>query len=62
MFRVYIADSLQVLTENTAKFAGGTVINARFYDMVTRQLNAEEKKSGEEIVVDIVTRAGLELA
>ena len=56
-----MTDALQVLTENTAKFAGGSVIKAKYYEIIGNH-NKQEQKSGDEIVVDIVTRAGLELA
>ena len=37
------------------------MINARYYDIINKKNMKEEKKSGEEIVRDIVARAGLEL-
>ena len=38
------------------------MINARYYDIINKKnVKEEEKKSGEEIVRDIVARAGLEL-
>lgn len=33
----------------------------RYYDIITKQEKHEDTKSGEEIVADIVARAGLEL-
>ena len=56
-----MTDTLQVLTENTAKFAGGMVIKERYCDLINKK-DPADSKSGDEIVVDIVTRAGLELA
>lgn len=50
------------MTENTARFAGGTVIKARYYDMLNIDQKQKDERSGDEIVADIVTRAGLELA
>ena len=39
------------------------MLNARFYDIIHNTVQKpEEKKSGDEIVIDIVNRAGLELA
>ena len=60
-YRIYVTDTLQVLTENTASFAGGSVIKAKYSDIINPQKRLEEKKSGDEIVIDIVQRAGLEL-
>jgi len=62
IFKIFVTDSLKVLTENTAKFAGGTMVGARFYDIINKQQTETETKSGDEIVADIVGRAGLELA
>ena len=56
-----MTDSLKVLTENTAKYAGGSMIKVRYYDMVTNASKPKEQKNGNEIVADIVKRAGLEI-
>ena len=58
---MYVTDALKVLTENTAKYAGGAMIKVRYYDMVTNASKPKEEKSGDEIVADIVKRAGLEI-
>ena len=60
-YRIYLTDALRVLTENTAKFAGGSMINIRYFDVIDTQKKNPEKKTGDEIVVDIVKRAGLEI-
>ena len=60
-FRIYMTESIRLLTENTARFSGGSVIKERYYDIVNRKHEYEEEKSGDEIVRDIVTRAELEL-
>ena len=60
-FRIYVTDTLRVLTENTARFAGGTMMNVRYIDMISRKKHVETK-SGDEIAADFVARAGLELA
>lgn len=62
-YRVYLTEALRVLTENTGKIAGGSVIKMKYYDIINKNHPAyTETKSGEEIVRDIVGRAGLELA
>jgi hypothetical protein len=61
-YRVYVTDTLRVLTENTAKFAGGMVIKANYYDIINKKNQQQDTRSGEEIVADIINRAGLELA
>lgn len=37
------------------------MIKVRYYDMVTNASKPKEEKSGDEIVADIVKRAGLEI-
>ena len=37
------------------------MIQAEYYDIINKQQKHEESKSGEEIVADIVKRAGLEM-
>lgn len=50
-----------MITENTAKFAGGAMIKAKYIDIINKKNTKAEKKSGDEIVADIVKKAGLEL-
>lgn len=54
-----MTDTLRVITENTAKYAGGSMVSVRYYDIINKK--KAEVKSGDEIVADIVARAGLEL-
>ena len=56
-----MTETLRILTENTAKFAGGSVIKAKFYDTIIKQKHDIAEEDGESIVADIVKRAGLEL-
>ena len=37
------------------------MLKVRYYDIIEKSQNNAEKKSGDEIVKDIVTRAGLEI-
>lgn len=57
-----MTETLRLLTENTAKFAKGSVIKDKFYDLINRKNKHVETKSGDEIVADIVSRAGLNLS
>ena len=43
--------------ENTAKFAGGNYINARYIDVI--EPKKVDTRTGDEIVEDIIKRAGL---
>ena len=57
-----MTEALRVIAENTAKFAGGSVIKMKYYDIISGKHQRIEQKSGEEIAADIVKRAGLEIA
>ena len=48
--------------ENTARFARGSMIKQKYYDIIKGKAKHAETKSGDEIVAEIVSRAGLELA
>lgn len=58
-YKIYVTDALKALTENTARFAGGTVFKERWIDLHNRE--PQEEKTAEQIVDDVVTRAGLTL-
>ena len=32
-YRVYVTDALKTITENTAKYAGGSYMKVRYYDL-----------------------------
>lgn len=59
LYRVYITDALQKICENTANFAGGHIMPKRFYDLAYGKPQKEE--SAEEIITNIVKKAGLEV-
>lgn len=61
MYRVYVTDALQKITENTANFAGGHIMPYRFYDAVYGNGKEKEKESAEEIVRNVTSKAGLEV-
>ena len=59
-YRVYVTDALRLIAENTAKFVGGNILNMRYLDTIRPETQkVEETKSAEEIVDDIVARAGI---
>lgn len=60
-FRIYVTDALKLISENTAKFAGGSMMSTRFFEILDTKKKITEEKSGDEIVMDIVKRAGLEV-
>ena len=54
-YKAYITDALMVMTENTAKFAGGRHLTVRWAD----KFKPQDTRTGEEIVEDVVRNAGL---
>ena len=58
IYRIYLTDCLQMIAENTSKFAGGRYIPTRFMDLITPQ-NKKNEPSGSEIVAELTTRLKL---
>ena len=52
-YRVYVTDCLKLITENT----GNISLKLRYYDII--QPKKEDTRTGDEIVADIIKRAGL---
>lgn len=59
LWQNYMADAARICTENTAKTAGfeSAYLPKRFTDVLNPP--KEDKRSGDEIVMDVITRAGL---
>ena len=55
-YRMYITDALKLISENTAKFVGGSYIAARWYEK-----KDNDQRSGDEIAKDIIKRANLKV-
>ena len=61
-FRVYLTDTVRLACENTAKIGGGSSISKRWADMIESQnkgARAHDTRSPEEIIADVVEKAGL---
>ena len=58
-YRIYIADCLRIISENTAKMGGGSYITAKFADIINPK--PVDNRAGEEIAADIINRAGIEV-
>lgn len=56
-FKIYVAECMRTMTVNTAKFAGGSYIQAKFYDIINPK--PQDNRTCEEITADIIQRAGL---
>lgn len=50
-FRAYMTDCLQIMTENTAKFAGGRYMTMRFSDIIDPP--KEDTRTPDEIIAKI---------
>ena len=58
-YRIYVTDCLRIISENTAKMCGGSYITVKLADIINPK--PVENRSGEEIAVDIIKRAGIEV-
>ena len=58
-FRIYVTDTLRLLTDNTAKASGGSKVSKRWWDIIHQP--APETRTGAEIAQDVIKRAGLEV-
>lgn len=56
-YRVYVTDALKLLTENTAKYAGGSHLTKRWDDLVEKK--PVDTRTGAEIARDVINAAGL---
>lgn len=59
-FRHYVADCLWAIAKNTANSFGGTWFEARYAES-RRDAKKQDNRTGDEIVADIIARAGLEV-
>lgn len=56
-YRIYVTDALRVVAENTARFASGNYIKARYADMI--EPKKQDNRTCEEITADVAARCGL---
>jgi len=61
LYRVYITDTLKCLNDNVAKVVGGSVLKARYYDLLEEGNKKEIEKTGDEIALEIIRKAGLKV-
>lgn len=50
---MYVTDSLRIIGENTAKYAGGGYIKERWHDIITKK---PDTRTGDEIAADIIRK------
>ena len=56
-YRVYVTDCLKLIAENTANISRGQYMKSRYYDIISPV--KVDTRTGDEIVEDIIKRAGL---
>lgn len=59
IYRVYTAECLRVLTENTAKYAGGSALTIKYIDLLENK--PKDTRTGAEIAADVIKKCGLEV-
>ena len=56
-YRIYVTDALRLVAENTARYASGDYIKARYADMI--EPKKQDNRTCEEITAGIIARCGL---
>lgn len=56
-YHIYATDALRIVAENTARYAGGNYIKARYADII--EPKKQDSRTCEEITADVVARCGL---
>lgn len=59
LYREYISECLRMLTESTAKIVSNSYMSVSYYDIINPK--AKDNRTAEEIVIDVITKAGLEV-
>lgn len=61
-YRIYLTDSLKYIAENTARSVSsdGKYLTVRYIDII--EPKPQDNRSGDEIAIDVITRAGLSFA
>lgn len=54
MYKMYISDSIKMILENMAKSYGGSYLNKRYIDVISRK--KQDSRTSEEIICDIKTK------
>ena len=64
LFRCYVTDALKNINEIVAKLYGGYQMNVRYHDLLpeTKAKDNEDNRTGDEIALDIIKRAGLKVS
>ena len=57
--KIYYAECLRIISENTAKMGGGSYITVKLADIINPK--PVDNRTGEEIAADIIKQAGIEV-
>lgn len=57
LYEIYVTDALGIIAANTARYAGGQMLNTRYYDMVKGTDN-EPQRTSEDIIKSISEQLG----
>lgn len=58
-YRIYVTDALKTISENTAKYSGGSYLTKRYADII--KPGPVDSRTGEEIAADVIKKAGLKV-
>lgn len=58
-FRAYQADCLRVITENTAKYAGGSYIQSKWSDLMEQK--TPDTRTAKDIVEELAAKGGIRI-
>lgn len=53
-YRIYVTDALKAISENTAKFAGGSYMKIRYAEVINPK--PEETRTADEIITNITDK------
>lgn len=59
LYKRYVARCLRIITENTAKLSGGNYMKAEYDDILHPK--PQDNRTAEEIVADVIAKAGIEV-
>ena len=59
IYRIYVTNCLRIITENTAKQAGGNYMTAEYTDLIHPK--KKDDKTGNEIVADFIQNSGIKV-
>lgn len=52
-YRLYVSDALKLMGGNLAKAFGGEALGVRLYDLLERNTEPEDNRTGEEIIAEM---------